>query len=52
MKYFAIYEPSYVRTVAPCMGAWIEMVKEQKEETINLVAPCTGAWIEISAVCW
>ena len=34
--------------VAPCAGAWIEIL-EAVEESLGIgVAPCAGAWIEIN----
>ena len=33
--------------VAPFAGAWIEMVREQKQHWWHSVAPFAGAWIEI-----
>ena len=36
-----------VRMVAPCAGAWIEILQEQQNQYPYQVAPCAGAWIEI-----
>ncbi len=33
--------------VAPCAGAWIEMVLSALDQDALGVAPCAGAWIEI-----
>ena len=33
--------------VAPFVGVWIEIVKEQVENLIGTVAPFVGVWIEI-----
>ena len=33
--------------VAPCTGAWIEMIDNNHVVFAENVAPCTGAWIEI-----
>ena len=35
------------RTVAPLVGAWIEMPCAGKREYVEEVAPLVGAWIEI-----
>ena len=35
--------------VAPCVGAWIEMISRGQDDNICRVAPCVGAWIEIFA---
>ena len=34
-------------TVAPLVGAWIEINDELDEMSESLVAPLVGAWIEI-----
>ena len=34
--------------VAPLVGAWIEMVREEAGLLVVPVAPLVGAWIEIS----
>ena len=36
-----------VETVAPFVGAWIEMSQPVKELPPDVVAPFVGAWIEI-----
>ena len=36
--------------VAPCAGAWIEIIAQKRGTTGATVAPCAGAWIEIYAV--
>ncbi len=33
--------------VAPCVGAWIEILGMGKKVCEDMVAPCVGAWIEI-----
>ena len=33
--------------VAPCAGAWIEILWTGRETAQRLVAPCAGAWIEM-----
>ena len=33
--------------VAPCTGAWIEILTSVPHSCVRWVAPCTGAWIEI-----
>ena len=35
-------------SVAPCAGAWIEMLIAVRGRLIFVVAPCAGAWIEIA----
>ena len=37
-------------SVAPCTGAWIEILADYGYGTAGGVAPCTGAWIEIKAL--
>ena len=34
-------------SVAPFVGAWIEMIREYKRLLSLVVAPFVGAWIEI-----
>ena len=36
--------------VAPFVGAWIEILKEDLGNKIDKVAPFVGAWIEISYI--
>ena len=38
--------------VAPCTGAWIEILPRRNGKTEVVVAPCTGAWIEIGWAEW
>ena len=38
-------------TVAPLVGAWIEMTVNGSRSSVRWVAPLVGAWIEIIAVC-
>ena len=40
------YEELQERTVAPCMGAWIETPALLARMPLFPVAPCMGAWIE------
>ena len=35
------------REVAPCAGAWIEIVSDKYQGKDIGVAPCAGAWIEM-----
>ena len=35
-------------TVAPLVGAWIEIVADAHKHLADVVAPLVGAWIEIS----
>ena len=37
--------------VAPCKGAWIEILQDNGLEPLASVAPCKGAWIEIDRAC-
>ena len=37
----------YMRQVAPCVGAWIEIRTLATPPSTSRVAPCVGAWIEI-----
>ena len=39
-------------TVAPLVGAWIEMVKGGGIWAVVAVAPLVGAWIEINFPSW
>ena len=34
-------------SVAPLVGAWIEILPVKKEAILQVVAPLVGAWIEI-----
>ena len=36
-----------VEIVAPCAGAWIEIILLSVSALLLSVAPCAGAWIEI-----
>ena len=38
---------SHLVTVAPLVGAWIEIAWKEPEEPYGIVAPLVGAWIEI-----
>ena len=42
-----VFEPKTVSTVAPLVGAWIEIPNGRKLERPGTVAPLVGAWIEI-----
>ena len=33
--------------VTPCVGVWIEILKEAKILAAHYVTPCVGVWIEI-----
>ena len=35
--------------VAPCAGAWVEMMITTRGDDLNGVAPCAGAWVEMSS---
>ena len=35
--------------VTPCVGVWIEILKEAKILAAHYVTPCVGVWIEIAA---
>ena len=37
----------YVWSVAPLVGAWIEIMEKKQEKNNIHVAPLVGAWIEI-----
>ena len=39
-----------MRSVAPLVGAWIEIFTRAIHTTQTLVAPLVGAWIEILSV--
>ena len=32
--------------VTPCVGVWIETIKEKMAEILKRVTPCVGVWIE------
>ena len=36
--------------VTPCVGVWIEIVSNRKQELHGRVTPCVGVWIEINRV--
>ncbi len=36
-------------TVAPLVGAWIEIVPKRRVQAPTYVAPLVGAWIEIAS---
>ena len=40
----------YVWSVAPLVGAWIEIMEKKQEKNNIHVAPLVGAWIEISVL--
>mgnify|MGYP007128241699 CR=1 FL=1 len=41
-----------VVTVAPLVGAWIEILKRVSCQRLQVVAPLVGAWIEITTILW
>ena len=47
MKLFVCGLHSYFLTVAPLVGAWIEIVDAEDITGTTIVAPLVGAWIEI-----
>ena len=47
MKSIGNAQSPLARLVAPCAGAWIEMVWRTASPAQGAVAPCAGAWIEI-----
>ena len=47
LKFFYLSHFSFLYSVAPRTGAWIEILIVPKAGIIFLVAPRTGAWIEI-----
>ena len=51
MKWELIAKHLDVDAVAPCAGAWIEMVRAAARHGDSGVAPCAGAWIEIGRAC-
>ena len=44
----AVHEGLFYRTVAPFVGAWIEIEPSLAYTAVIIVAPFVGAWIEIS----
>ena len=42
----AVFLPELV-WVAPCAGAWVEILSPSAHNTALGVAPCAGAWVEI-----
>ena len=47
LKYDSFVSGNFLYTVAPFVGAWIEIVYAQIEWAVDIVAPFVGAWIEI-----
>ena len=47
MKYTVNFKNFYKRTVAPRVGAWIEIKTQYTYTLLHHVAPRVGAWIEI-----
>ena len=47
MKYSADQASLPAPLVAPCAGAWIEIIRQDGQINEEEVAPCAGAWIEI-----
>ena len=48
LKYMTNWRVMYPITVAPLVGAWIEILYTPPQIKIVTVAPLVGAWIEIS----
>ena len=44
------YSLLYKFAVAPCAGAWVEMLARRTRPFGLVVAPRTGAWVEIMAM--
>ena len=40
---------SFLLTVTPCTGVWIEILLLITSNTPIIVTPCTGVWIEIAS---
>ena len=47
MKFMEELQKVLIDTVAPLVGAWIEITQTILTPWIDLVAPLVGAWIEI-----
>ena len=50
LKFLGFFRCDKLVTVAPCVGAWIEINFDHKYSFILTVAPCVGAWIEIALI--
>jgi len=48
LKYIYTQQLLPLLSVAPCVGAWIEIHQPKKVPGGSVVAPCVGAWIEIA----
>ena len=40
-------DSAYAEQVTPCVGVWIEILKESISTKITKVTSCVGVWIEI-----
>ena len=47
MKYLEGLDRYIKEQVAPCAGAWIEILEKSRKMPKLKVAPCAGAWIEM-----
>ncbi len=36
--------------VTPCVGVWIETIKNNSESNFSNVTPCVGVWIETLSI--
>ncbi len=46
LKLHSIYLEINITKVTPCVGVWIETVREPCEYRLASVTPCVGVWIE------
>ena len=47
LKYLEGLDRYIKEQVAPCAGAWIEILEKSRKMPKLKVAPCAGAWIEM-----
>ena len=47
LKYVLKLIESKALSVAPCVGAWVEIPLFLPYAVAQMVAPCVGAWVEI-----
>ena len=48
LKSYRMVTPLSPPRVAPCAGAWVEIIQQQFAGDEEAVAPCAGAWVEIA----
>ena len=48
LKYDSFVSGNFLYTVAPFVGAWIEIISNDNDSVEYVVAPFVGAWIEMT----